>query len=52
MNNAQHWMAQRFAAVLVKEEVDQLWQSSAYAGTCGEVTTGLMKWFLREGRIG
>jgi putative transposase len=52
MNNAQHWMAQRFAAVLVKEKVDQLWQSSAYAGTCGEVTTALMKWFLREGRIG
>ena len=52
MNNAQHWMSQRFAAVLVKEKVDQLWQSSAYAGTCGEVTTGLMKWFLREGRIG
>lgn len=49
MNNAQHWMAQRFAPVLVKEKVDQLWQSSAYAGTCGEVTTALMKWFLRKG---
>jgi putative transposase len=48
MNNSQHWMVQRFASVLVKEKVDQLWQSSAYAGTCGEVTTALMKWFLRK----
>jgi REP element-mobilizing transposase RayT len=49
MNNAQHWMAERFAAVLVKEKVDQLWQASAYAGSSGEVTTALMKWFLRKG---
>jgi putative transposase len=49
MNNAQHWLAQRFAPVLVKEKVDQLWQASAYAGTSGEVTTALMKWFLRRG---
>jgi putative transposase len=49
MNNAQHWMAKRFPDVLVKEKVDQLWQWSAYAGTCGEVTTALMKWFLRKG---
>jgi REP-associated tyrosine transposase len=48
MNNAQHWMAQRFAPVLVKEKVDRLWQSSAYAGTCGEVTTALVKWFLHK----
>jgi len=48
MDNAQHWIAQRFAPVLVKEKIDQLWQSSAYAGTCGEVTTALMKWFLRR----
>jgi hypothetical protein len=47
-NNAQHWKTQRFAPVLVKAKVDQLWQSSAYAGTCGEVTTALMKWFLRK----
>jgi putative transposase len=49
MNNAQQWMAKRFPDALVKEKVDQLWQSSAYAGTCGEVTTALMKWFLRRG---
>jgi putative transposase len=48
MNNAQHWMAKRFPDELVKEKVNQLWQSSAYAGTCGEVTTALMKWFLRK----
>jgi putative transposase len=52
MNNAQHWMAARFPDELVKEKVDQLWQSSAYAGTCGEVTTALMKWFLRKGELG
>ena len=32
----------------VKAKVDPLWPSSAYAGTCGEVTTALMKWFLRK----
>jgi putative transposase len=46
MNNAQHWMGKRYSQLLVREGVDQLWQPSAYAGTCGKVSTALVKAFL------
>jgi putative transposase len=50
MNNGQYFVAGRFPELLVKAGVDGLWQASAYAGTCGQFTTALMKVFLRGGR--
>lgn len=47
MNNAQYFIAKHFANALVEAKIDQLWQPSAYAGTCGELTTALLKAFLR-----
>ena len=46
MNNAQYWYGKHYSALLVKAAVDRLWQPSAYAGTCGELTTALLKSFL------
>jgi putative transposase len=46
MNNAQHWSGKYFPQLLNGE--DQLWQHSAYAGTCGEVTTAMVKSFLGQ----
>jgi REP element-mobilizing transposase RayT len=48
MNNAQHFMAKHFPVRLVEAKIDQLWQPSAYVGTCGELTTALLKAFLRR----
>jgi putative transposase len=48
MNNAQHFMAKHFPVTLVEAKLDQLWQPSAYVGTCGELTTALLKTFLRR----
>jgi len=47
MNNGQSWYAKHFSSLLVGAEVDRLWQPSAYVGTCGELTTALLKSFLR-----
>jgi len=49
MNNGQYFVAKHFPLVLVKAKIDQLWQPSAYAGTCGELTTAQLKAFLRGG---
>ena len=46
MNNAQHWMAKHHPVVMVAAGVDRLWQQSAFAGTCGQMTTALLKRFL------
>lgn len=46
LNNAQHYMAQHYARLLINDGLNQLWQPSAYAGTCGEVSTSLMKKWL------
>jgi hypothetical protein len=46
MNNGQYFMAKRFPATLIGAKIDSLWQSSAYAGTYGRVTTALVKAFL------
>jgi putative transposase len=48
MNNGQHFLAQNFPVCLVEAKIDQVWQPSAYVGTCGELTTALLKAFLRE----
>jgi hypothetical protein len=34
MNNGQHFMGKNFAEVLIESGMNQLWQPSAYAGTC------------------
>ncbi|MBZ5554836.1 MAG: IS200/IS605 family transposase [Acidobacteriia bacterium] len=49
MNNGQYFMAKHFPEILVRAGMDRLWESSAYAGTCGEFTTALMRTFLRNG---
>jgi len=48
MNNAQHFMCKHYPQLLIETGLDQLWESSAYAGTCGEVTTALLKTWLRS----
>jgi putative transposase len=48
MNNGQYFIAKHFPHALVEAKIDQLWQASAYAGTCGELTTALLKAFLRS----
>ncbi len=52
MNNAQHWIAQNGGAEWIAAGLDQLWQPSAYAGTCGSVSTALMKRFLSRDAVG
>ncbi len=46
LNNSQHFVGQHAPARLIEEGMNSLWQASAYAGTCGSVTTSLMKKFL------
>ena len=51
MNNGQYFIAKHFPLTLVEAKIDQLWQPSAYVGTfgtCGELTTALLKAFLRR----
>ncbi len=48
MNNGQYFMAKNYPQLLIEARVDQLWQTSAYAGTCGRYTTGLMQHWLEE----
>jgi putative transposase len=48
MNNGQYFMAKNYPQLLIQARVDQLWQASAYAGTCGRYTTGLMQRWLAE----
>jgi REP element-mobilizing transposase RayT len=46
MNNGQYWMSKQHPKALVREGMEQVWQPSAYAGTCGKVTTAQVKAFL------
>ena len=48
MNNGQHFVGKNYPQVLVDVGIDQLWESSAYAGTCGEFTTAFVKAWLRR----
>ena len=49
MNNGQHFMGKRYPGLLLANGMDQLWNASAYAGTCGDLTTGLiMKWLSSD----
>ncbi len=51
MNNGQYFVAKNYGELLVQAGLDQLWESSAYAGTCGDFTTALVKTWLRRGRM-
>ena len=45
LNNGQHFIGKHYPELLIENGIDQLWNPSAYAGTCGETTTALiMKW--------
>ncbi|HEX6045914.1 MAG TPA: IS200/IS605 family transposase [Pyrinomonadaceae bacterium] len=48
MNNGQYFVSKNYGEVLVKLGMDQLWESSAYAGTCGDFTTALVRTWLRK----
>jgi len=46
MNNGQHFIGKNYPQVLIESGINQLWEASAYTGTCGEVTTALLKTWL------
>jgi len=48
MNNGQYFVGKRCPERLIEAGVDQLWEPSAYAGTCGELSTALLKSFLES----
>ena len=49
LNNSQHFIGERYSELLIKNGMNQLWNASAYAGTCGEITTALiMKWLASD----
>jgi REP element-mobilizing transposase RayT len=48
LNNGQYFIGQHYPQVLVQVGINQLWQPSAYAGTCGELTTALIKAWLSD----
>jgi putative transposase len=49
MNNGQYFMGKRYPELLLANGMDQLWNASAYVGTCGDLTTGLlMKWLSSD----
>jgi len=47
MNNSQYFVGKYYPQRLIEAGLKQLWQPSAYAGTCGELPTALLKAFLR-----
>ena len=48
MNNGQYFVGKHYPHVLVDLGLDQLWESSAYAGTCGDFTTAFTKAWLKR----
>jgi putative transposase len=48
MNNGQHFVGKNYPQVLIEAGINQLWQPSAYAGTCGEYTSGLIQKWLNS----
>jgi hypothetical protein len=46
MNNGQYFVGKHYPERLIQSKIDQLWQASAYAGTCGDVSTALLMRFL------
>jgi len=49
MNDGQYFIGKEFPELLIQQGMTQLWNPSAYAGTSGEITTGLlMKWLQSD----
>ena len=48
LNNGQHFVGKNFPERLIEAGINQLWQPSAYTGSCGELPTALLKSFLRS----
>ncbi len=48
LNNSQYFVGQRYPTALIDVGLNQLWQASAYAGTCGQMSTALIKKWLSE----
>ena len=48
MNNGQYFIGKNYPQTLIASGVNQLWQASAYAGTCGEYTSGLIQKWLHS----
>jgi len=48
MNNGQYFVGKYWPERLIEAGIDRLWQPSAYAGTCGELSTALRKRFLES----
>jgi REP element-mobilizing transposase RayT len=48
MNNGQYFIGKQFPELLIQQGMTQLWNPSAYAGTCGEITTALLMKWLRS----
>jgi REP element-mobilizing transposase RayT len=49
LNNGQYFIGRQYPELLIENGIDQLWNASAYAGTCGEMTTALiMKWLSSD----
>jgi putative transposase len=48
MNNGQHFVGKNYPQALIEAGINQLWQPSAYAGTCGEYTSGLIQKWLNS----
>ncbi len=46
MNNGQHFIGRNYPQALIEAGINQLWEASVYAGTCGELTTALIKAWL------
>jgi REP-associated tyrosine transposase len=46
MNNGQHFIGKNYPQALVEVGINQLWEASAYAGTCGDLTTAIIKAWL------
>ncbi|HSE32671.1 MAG TPA: IS200/IS605 family transposase [Pyrinomonadaceae bacterium] len=46
MNNGQYFVGKYWPSRLIQAGIDQLWQPSGYAGSCGELPTALLKSFL------
>ncbi len=50
LNNGQYFIGKHYPHLLIEKGLNQLWQGSAYAGTCGEYTAGLIqKWLSSAG---
>ncbi len=52
LNNGQHFIGKNYPELLIENQINQLWNDSAYAGTCGQITTALLIKWIESDRIG